>query len=94
MGYFRVKCDIDWDIDCFSNKMSDTMSFDENVQCLTYTGRCLCKGVGFTVKGNPNAVFCCFCGDCALGAGGPCQIVRIDSFPPFSWRYLASYDLY
>ncbi|KAJ9216367.1 hypothetical protein DTO166G4_1955 [Paecilomyces variotii] len=40
----------------------------------TRTGTCLCKGVSFTVEGEPKMVFCCYCSDCALGAGGPCQI--------------------
>ncbi|KAB8259034.1 Mss4-like protein [Aspergillus pseudonomiae] len=40
----------------------------------TRTGACICKGVGFTVTGPPEDVFCCYCSDCAIGAGGPCQI--------------------
>lgn len=42
---------------------------------MIHTGVCICKGVGFTVKGPPEDVFCCYCSDCAIGAGGPCQIV-------------------
>ncbi|BCS29310.1 GFA family protein [Aspergillus puulaauensis] len=40
----------------------------------THTGNCLCGGVNFTVQGPPNTVYCCYCKDCSLGAGGPCQI--------------------
>lgn len=94
MGCLHIECDIDRGIDCICNKLSDTMPVDENAQCSTYTGRCLCKGVGFTVKGNPNAVFCCYCGDCALGAGGPCQIVRLNSFSSFSRKFSASHGIY
>ncbi|PIG80443.1 hypothetical protein AARAC_001652 [Aspergillus arachidicola] len=41
---------------------------------MIHTGACICKGVGFTVKGLPEDVFCCYCSDCAIEAGGPCQI--------------------
>ncbi|OJJ03371.1 hypothetical protein ASPVEDRAFT_732392 [Aspergillus versicolor CBS 583.65] len=45
----------------------------------THTGKCLCGGITFTVQGPPNAVYCCYCKDCSLGAGGPCQITA--SYP-------------
>lgn len=51
------------------------MSACEEEHTMIYTGVCICKGVGFTVKGPPEDVFCCYCSDCAIGAGGPCQIV-------------------
>ncbi|PYI24996.1 hypothetical protein BP00DRAFT_452555, partial [Aspergillus indologenus CBS 114.80] len=41
----------------------------------THTGTCLCRAIQFTVTGAPTAVYCCYCRDCSLGAGGPCQIV-------------------
>lgn len=53
------------------------MSTHENNHPTTHTGTCLCGGVSFTVQGQPNAVFCCYCGDCSKGAGGPCQIVSV-----------------
>ncbi|OGM44539.1 hypothetical protein ABOM_006760 [Aspergillus bombycis] len=50
------------------------MSTDEAEDTMIRTGACICKGVGFTVAGPPEDVFCCYCSDCAIGAGGPCQI--------------------
>ncbi|RAK78135.1 GFA family protein [Aspergillus fijiensis CBS 313.89] len=40
----------------------------------SHTGTCLCRAIHFTVTGPPTAVYCCYCRDCSLGAGGPCQI--------------------
>ncbi|KAE8158890.1 Mss4-like protein [Aspergillus tamarii] len=48
--------------------------FPQCQDTMIHTGQCICKGVGFTVKGPPEDVFCCYCSDCAIGAGGPCQI--------------------
>ncbi|RAL13298.1 GFA family protein [Aspergillus homomorphus CBS 101889] len=45
----------------------------------THKGACLCQGIKFTVTGAPTATYCCYCSDCSLGAGGPCQITA--SYP-------------
>lgn len=73
----------------------------ENNHPTTHTGTCLCGGVSFTVKGKPNAVFCCYCGDCSKGAGGPCQIVGalyvaysskpVNDLLTYAWLQTASY---
>ncbi|KAK3897735.1 Mss4-like protein [Staphylotrichum tortipilum] len=37
-------------------------------------GSCLCEGVKFTVQGEPENVFICYCSHCAKNAGAPGQI--------------------
>ena len=44
-----------------------------------YEGICLCESVCFRVASEPLMVFSCFCNHCSKGAGGPNQVVRIDT---------------
>lgn len=41
----------------------------------TATGACLCRGVTFSLVGEPEACIQCYCTHCQKNAGGPCQIV-------------------
>ncbi|KAE8421263.1 hypothetical protein BDV36DRAFT_248002 [Aspergillus pseudocaelatus] len=63
------------------------MSTYEDQDTMIHTGECICKGVRYTVKGPPEDVFCCYCSDCAIGAGGPCQIVS-QRYPYLILRFL------
>ncbi|KAM5472774.1 hypothetical protein MferCBS49748_001442, partial [Microsporum ferrugineum] len=44
---------------------------------LTRHGTCMCKGVNFEVKNEPEKVYACYCGDCKLNAGGAFQITAV-----------------
>ncbi|OAL44781.1 hypothetical protein IQ07DRAFT_237567 [Pyrenochaeta sp. DS3sAY3a] len=39
----------------------------------TMYGSCLCEGVRFSLDGEPQTVFSCFCSHCSKNAGGPSQ---------------------
>ncbi|KAK2809606.1 hypothetical protein FQN50_003660 [Emmonsiellopsis sp. PD_5] len=41
----------------------------------TCHGACLCEGVRFTVEGQAENVFMCYCKDCIKNAGAPYQIL-------------------
>lgn len=41
----------------------------------TLSGQCLCKAVTFTVQGDPDNVFMCYCEHCQKNAGSIGQIV-------------------
>ncbi|OJJ48671.1 hypothetical protein ASPZODRAFT_61472 [Penicilliopsis zonata CBS 506.65] len=38
-----------------------------------FNGSCLCSGIQFSLQGEPQGVFACYCTDCSMNAGGPCQ---------------------
>ncbi|KAL2013188.1 hypothetical protein VTN00DRAFT_713 [Thermoascus crustaceus] len=40
----------------------------------TYHGSCLCEGISFNIRGQPEKVFMCYCSDCQKNAGAPYQI--------------------
>ncbi|RDH23262.1 plasma-membrane proton-efflux P-type ATPase [Aspergillus niger] len=46
----------------------------ENMENSTFHGSCLCTAVRFSVQGNPEKVFICYCQDCVKNSGTPYQL--------------------
>ncbi|GCB18037.1 gentisate 1,2-dioxygenase [Aspergillus awamori] len=46
----------------------------ENMENSTLHGSCLCTTVRFSVQGNPEKVFICYCQDCVKNSGAPYQL--------------------
>lgn len=53
----------------------------ENIENSIFQGSCLCTAVRFSVQGNPEKVFICYCQDCVKNSGAPYQLVRISTLP-------------